>query len=534
MIKRRLWLCFGVVLLATACQPQPTASPPEVLRIAIARDVVSLDPTQVHQPSVDESLIRNLYNGLYKFDDSLKESPDLAKAMPAVSSDRKTWTFHIRPDAKFGNGDRVTADDVIFSWNRAAQVQSADAVVFAPVAGFDAVQSGKQSTLAGLSAPDQSTVVANLSAPAEYWFALLGLWPAYVLNRRVLQDYGDKDWWRTPKHLSDSATGPYQFSAWQPGMWLDFTPTPNWWGGGTGALTRVRAEILATASDILAAYEHGDVDIVGYAPDSRMPEIPLDALAHYLSDSKLKSQVHSRPWFETLWLRFYTRSGPLAGPDARMARKALSEAIDRKAFVGAACNGGLTCMAATGGMFLPGLQGYLGDDKDPNAQFDVSAAKADLRSWDPEGTKSRDLRMYAPHIYTALVEEVHRQWLANLGIDVPFDIVASVASPPVNRVIFGGVNTVDFDSPQNFLTEFFDSPSYSNPVFNELETTAEAQLPSQALPLYTRAEQILEDDVAVASLAYRLGIFLIKPSVVGAGGNALYEYYWRGISIKTD
>src|SRR5215472_10973456 len=210
-------LCIATVVVITACQAQGPA-PAQVLRISITRDIATLDPTQVHQPSVDESLVRNLFDGLYRFENNLEEVPDLATAMPEVSADRKTWTFHLRPDARFGNGDLVTADDVIFSWSRAAQPHSADSVPFAPVVGYDLVQAGKEKRLSGLSAPDQKTVVAKLSEPAGWWLVELGLWSTYIVNPRVVEEHGANDWWKTPQGLNAGATGPFQLADWSPGV----------------------------------------------------------------------------------------------------------------------------------------------------------------------------------------------------------------------------------------------------------------------------------------------------------------------------
>ena len=527
-------LCAVAVLIATACQSQIPTPGPEVLRMSIARDPITLDPTQIHQPNAELGLIRNLFDGLYRFDDNLKEVPDLANAMPDVSPDMKTWTFRLKPEAKFGNGDPVTAADVIYSWSRDAQPHSADALVFQPVVGYDAVQSGLDTVLAGLSATDPKTVVAKLSAPAGYWLVELGLWPAYVLDKRVLLEHGEQDWWMDPQNLNASATGPFQLTRWVRSSYLDFKPTPNWWGGGTGTLSGVHAEVVTDASDALTRYEHNQLDVIGYSPNNNTPpEIPVDALRRYSADHALASQVKSRPWLQTMWLRFNTISGPLAGTAGEPARKALSQAIDRKAFASAACDGGITCIPATGGMFLPGLQGYLGDNQDPNARFDLAGASAALRSWDPGGTKLRGIHLVAPPRFESVANEVARQWKANLGLDIPVEIVASIPTPRPAIVVGGFV--VDYDSPSNWYNDsFVNSPSYSNAAFGSLVKSADAKLPPQALPEYLKAEEMLESEVAVAALEYRAGVFLVKPRVLGAGGNALYEFYWSGISIKTD
>ena len=528
----RFQLAAVALLGITACSTAAPAPPAEILHMSIARDVVTLDPTQIHQPSVELGLIRNLYNGLYAFDNNLNEVADLATGMPDVSRDGKTWTFHLRPNAKFGNGDPVTASDVIYSWTRDAQVQSANAIVFEPVVGYENVHAGK-TTLWGLSAPDPKTLVAKLSVPAGFWLVELGIWPAYVLNQRVLVDHGDKDWWKDPQYLNASATGPFQLSKRQRASFLDFKVTPNWWGGPTGTLSGVHVEIVADPVDALGRYEHGDLDVIGYSPDVRLPpEIPLEALRRYRADHTLASQIYRRPWYETFWLRLNTGAGPLAGAAAQPARKALSQAIDRKALVSAMCDRGLTCEPATGGMFLPGLQGYLGDNRDPNAVFDPAAARGAVRSWDPDGTKSRGLRITTYSMYATMAQELHRQWMANLGLDIPVDVVEQIPTP--RPPIVAGINTTDYDSPWDWYDGLFDAPIYSSAEFNGLVASGNAKLPPQALPEYMQAEQVLENDVPVVPLAYLVGTFLVKPRVIGVGGNSEFEYYWKGIRIRTD
>ncbi len=526
-------LCAVALLVVTACQSQTPTPAPEVLRMSIAKDVDTFDPTQIHQPSAELGLIRNLFDGLYRFDDNLNEVADLATGMPDVSPDQKTWTFHLRPEARFGNADPVTAADVIYSWSRDAEPHSADALVFMPVVGYDAVQSGLTTVLTGLSAPDPKTVVAKLSQPAGYWLVELGLWPAYVLNQRVLRDHGEQDWWTHPQDLNASATGPFQLSGWQPSSSLDFKPTPNWWGGGTGTLSGVHAEIVANGADALTRYERNDLDVIGYSPNDfpLAPETPIDALKKYAADRTLASQVKSRPWLAQIWLRFNTLNGPLAGSAGQPGRKALSQAIDRKALASAACDGGITCIPATGGMFVRGLQGYLGDNQDPNARFDPAGASASLRSWDPDGTKLRGISLTALPDFRSVANEVSRQWKANLGVDIPVDVVDSIPTPRPSMVAQAFV--VDFDSPFNsYDNAFVDTSYYSNATFDSLVASADAKLPDLALPEYLQAEKILESEVAVSALAYGAGVFLVKPRVVGAGGNALYEFYWRGISIR--
>jgi ABC-type transport system substrate-binding protein len=72
-MRGRVGLCAVALLMVTACQSQISTPSPEILRMSIARDPISFDPTQIHQPNAELGLIRNLFDGLYRFDNNLKE-----------------------------------------------------------------------------------------------------------------------------------------------------------------------------------------------------------------------------------------------------------------------------------------------------------------------------------------------------------------------------------------------------------------------------------------------------------------------------
>src|SRR5579864_4958365 len=91
----------------------------QTLRFPSDSDIGSLDPALI-QAETDVELYQNLFDGLLKFDDRLNIVPDLATGMPEISSDQMTYTFHLRPEARFWNGDPVTAQDFIYSFSRAA------------------------------------------------------------------------------------------------------------------------------------------------------------------------------------------------------------------------------------------------------------------------------------------------------------------------------------------------------------------------------------------------------------------------------
>ena len=139
-----------------------------------------------------------------RYDNALNVVPDLAASLPTISTDQRTYTFKLRPNVAFSNGDRVTSRDVLYSWNRAAAAQGPYATNFILVAGFDRLslqppaadrleqllaRNDPSVRLSGLSAPDDATVVVKLAQPAGWFLRALALpgTTATIVDQKVVQ-----------------------------------------------------------------------------------------------------------------------------------------------------------------------------------------------------------------------------------------------------------------------------------------------------------------------------------------------------------
>jgi oligopeptide transport system substrate-binding protein len=537
LTRRALGLIVGLGLLMSGCSSSSSPvqfAPDQVLRLVAPRDVLTLDPAKIHQPSVELNLARNVFGGLYRFRDDLVEEPDLAADMPTVSPDGLTWTFQLRSGTHFSNGDPVKASDVLYSWNRVASLTDYDSsFIFSVVAGYTDVYAKRTKTLSGLTAPNDHTVVAKLTAPAGYWIVELGLWAAAVIDKNVVDARGEDTWWTTPDGLV--GTGPFRMTNRIEGRSLDFEPVANWWAGSTGRLKSVHVEVTTDQALQVSRYLAGDYDIVGYTPADAFREVSAETISRFRNDSKLSSEIHFRPYLRTfdLGVRGEGRIGTAADT---AARQALSQALDRRKLADI-CLDGASCTPATGGIIIKGLAGYLGDGADPNAKHDVAAAQALLRTWDPNGTRRKVLRMGAYVAMRSLAEEVKAEWHSALGIDVQLEIgegqtIQLNASRGLYDIVLNGFR-VDYDSPHNWFTGL-DTACHAtvvNPQFQDLVAAADKKRPADALVDYRSAGQLMANDAACPALAYEESVQLIKPWVVGAGGNPLYENYWTSISI---
>src|SRR5260370_33334369 len=129
-----------------------TLAADETFRFGQSNDVTSLDPAHVSS-AVDITFLNEVFTGLYRFDNNLKVQPDGASALPTISADGLTWTFPLRHDVVFSNGDKVTAADWVCSWTRTLRLNDAYASNLEALKGAVDVENGKSTTICGLTAP---------------------------------------------------------------------------------------------------------------------------------------------------------------------------------------------------------------------------------------------------------------------------------------------------------------------------------------------------------------------------------------------
>lgn len=558
----RAWavtLGFIPILGLAACGSSSTSgnlAKDQTLNVPMQDDVAHLDPADI-DAATDIPILQNMFVGLYKFDDKLNIQPYGAKALPDVSSDGKTYTFHLRSDMKFSNGDPVTAQDWIYSWTRAAKHNAAYEGNLSPIIGADDVANGKATSISGLSAPDANTLVAKLSAPAGYFVTMLAMpTETEVVDRKVIDKAGDTAW--TNDASTYIGSGPFKMTARVPKQSMDFAPVANWWGGSTGTLTHVHIDIGIDQVSQVKKFESGGYGVVGPLNQN----VDTDDVLRYQNDPVKKSLLSILPGVRVTGLGFNFTNGPFAPAkvtpgqptthtpdDGLIGREAISMAIDRAQLADVACVHAVTCAPATGGPIPKGVKGYLGDNTDQYAKFDATKAKQLLDQWDPGKTKRNGIkiRYNASAINDKIFGNVQAQLKANLGIDVataPSDFPTLLAERK-NKTILGLFREswgMDYNHPQDWFDNLSicaqagvgkgNNEGYCNPALDTLVASADAKQLDQALPQYVQANKILVDNVVWVNLIYGTNQFLTQKWVSGEGNNGFYDYEWKEISLQ--
>ena len=551
----------------------------QTLKFPILGDFGTLDPA-VADAETDSEIQQNMFNGLVKFDNNLNVVPDIATSMPTVSSDNLTYTFKLRQDVTFSNGDKVTSADVLYSWNRAAAYQGSYATNLAAIDGYDKVSANTVNggaaleallekndpsvTLSGLKAPDPYTVQAKLSSPAGWFLSAIALagTTGQLVDKNVVKTDPD-NWWNKP--ATAIGTGAFKMTGYVPKQSVDFQAVDNWWGTPKPTLKKVHIDILGNAHSAITAYEQGSYDIYGYGGYSNAP---VDDILRIQGTANEKAQLLIHPKVRTTWVQFNlvhdskrTAKGPFqcdyvggyavcsgtpTADKAKNLRMAFALAVDKAKLATVVCHD-IICTAATGGLITKGLVGYAGDNSDPLAKFDAAQAKQLLDANGGAAAVAGLSYTYDPNnpLNTSVAQFLQDQWQTNLGVHVdltPVDHSAFIKGYLSGKYALARNGwQADYNHPQDWVDNLWgkivgcpDSgcgSGYDTKAYDDAVAAADALPLSQAIPKYQAIMKMLEDDAIYIPLYYSQGAFLIKSYVKGAGTNNFFDYYWDQIQI---
>jgi ABC-type transport system substrate-binding protein len=342
---------------------------------------VVLDPHRAPNWGPFWNLFPNVWGGLLRFDQNGKVQLDLAESF-AVSEDGKTYTFKVRPDAKYATGNPVVAGDFITSWQRAL-----DPANLSPMAQFMQQVEGYQDYVSktadtiGFSAPDDQTVEIKLAAASNYFPSYLAAFVWSVVDPKVLGDGSEADF-----PLKDGGTGPWRFTDFDGETQITLEPNTNHYGGNSPSLAKLIFSIgqgQNADSDALDAYKADTVPLV---------DVSISMLSTVERDPDLQPElVKIDPSGSTRALAMDFKQAPF--DDVRI-RRALAFASNRDKFANEIWEG--TWLPTTS--FSPPVLKTLSNYEPPaGLDYDLDQAKQLLEDAGfPNGEGLPDIVYYQP------------------------------------------------------------------------------------------------------------------------------------------
>src|SRR5215472_1640615 len=527
---RRLGGAFVLALVVAGLTSGPTPVWAEkVLRIANQGEPETLDP-QKTSTVVKSNVLRNLFEGLVVMDPKGNVAPGVAESWNA-SEDGITYTFKLRANAKWSNGDPVTASDFVFSLRRIQdpKTKSQYAEVLYPIKNAEEVNTGKAelSTL-GVEAIDAKTLKITLKSPTPYFLQLLTHQTGLPVNEKVVTALGD-EWVKPGKMVSNGA---YKLDDVKPSAYIKIVKNPNYWNAGKVAIDTVMFDPSEDRAAVLKRYRAGEFDIV-------YGDLPNDQLA-WLRENMPK-ELHIAPYAGIYYYTFNTAKPPL---NDQRVRQALSMAVNREVLVEKITLAGE----------LPGY-GFVPDGISNYKSQSVSWAKPSQDQKDAEALKLMKEAGYGPDKPLKLqlaynTSENHKKiavaiaamW-KKLGVDV--DLVNTELKVHYANLRQGDFQVgragwiADYNDAQNFLflaqtsTKQQNYAKFSNPEYDKLmDQAAITGDTDKRAGLLQQAETILIKELPVLPIYFYVSKNLVSTKVKGWEDNPFNVVYVRNLSLS--
>jgi oligopeptide transport system substrate-binding protein len=298
-------------LLMTTC----LASAESVLNRGNGAEPETLDPDK--STGVPESNIQyELFEGLTTYTVDGKVAPGMAEKWD-ISDDGLTYTFHLR-DAKWSNGDPVTAGDFVYSIQRL--INPATASDYAPIAdvikGAEDIREGKEKDLSklGVTAVDDHTLKIELATPTPYLLSMLRHSSFLPVNKKNVEGDG-QDWTKPGKLVGNGA---FTLTAWTPQSVLTVSKNPNYYGAADVKLDKINFYPTEDSSEEFKRYRAGELDVTYDVPSDQTKFI----------QANLKDQYEGKPYLGTYYYIINLTREPFG--KSQDIRTALSMAVDRE------------------------------------------------------------------------------------------------------------------------------------------------------------------------------------------------------------
>ncbi|BDG47595.1 peptide ABC transporter substrate-binding protein [Parageobacillus sp. KH3-4] len=275
----------------------------------------SLDPA-LASDTTSGWIIDHLFEGLYT--KNQKGEPVLGAASDVkVSEDGKTYTFTIRDDAKWSDGDPVTAQDFEYAWKRVLDPKTGSPFAFYMyyIKGAEEYNKGKGSAdQVGIKALDDKTLQVELKAPLSYFDKLLTMWTFYPVKKSLVES--------NPKWAAEAkgyvSNGAYQLTEWKHNSEVVIEKNQHYWNKDTINMEKVTWKMVNDATTYYQMYKTGELDLIA--------TLPTDAVAQEKNNKEYKVV----PYFGTYMFMFNVAKEPF---NNAKIRRAFAMAIDRKAIV---------------------------------------------------------------------------------------------------------------------------------------------------------------------------------------------------------
>ncbi|MDR3050688.1 MAG: peptide ABC transporter substrate-binding protein [Oscillospiraceae bacterium] len=521
---KRTWnlvvaLVLAVTMLLTSSAALAAGGADAAIVVCIGSQPETIDP-QMNSASDGSNYIKHLFEGLLKYD---WEGKGIVLGMAEsyeTSEDGLTWTFKIRPDAKWSDGKDLTAEDFVYTWRRLVDRDNA-----APYAGdmgqfllngMAIVNGEKAPEELGVTAIDAKTLEVKLENPCAFFTDIMAF-PAYYPVRQDIVEANGTGWINTPATLIGN--GAYKLESWTMDEEIVLVPNPEYYDVDKVVAKRLVFKLLSDPIAKLAAVRNGEIHWTDDVPTEE------------IEATKAENLFHVEPQLGTYYVDINNSKAPF---DNVLVRKALSLAIDPN----------YLAEVAIGGLYLPATNfvgpGFTNADGsqfiDTQVIIDRSDYEANKKAAQEalaeagypngEGFPTVEYGTNQSGVHTPTMEALMAMWKDVLGINVVSSQVEWSVFLPMRRngehQLARNGWVADYNDASNLLDLFTstsgnNSTQYRSPEFDALMAKVKASTDAaERSALMHEAEKLaIGTDYAAVPVYYYTTLWLANPNIKG-------------------
>lgn len=508
-------LCTGLFAGAALAQDtHPETGEPlaedQTFTYRVLDELSSLDPGLV-EDVIGSEFMRDLFEGLMNQDEEGNLVPGVATGYD-VSDDKLTYTFHLRDDAKWSNGEPVTAGDFVYAWRRAASPELASPYqwymeLMSLENGSEVVAGDLPPEELGVEAIDDHTLEVRLSEPLPYFPQMVTHATTFPVPQAVIEEHGSE--WTRPENMVSN--GAYVIEEHLPNERAVRVRNEQYWDNENTILDRVVTLVINDENVALTRYMAGELDRTE-VPAGQFPRLQEEYPDEAISFPRLCN------YYYTFNL---SDSGPEAFKDVNV-RKALSLAVDRRIITENILAGGQPeaytfTPAAVAGFEPPTTEMAEMTQAERDEMAKELLAEA---GYGPDNPLSFDMIYNTSESHEKIAVALSQMWKQKLGVEVELaNMEWKVFLETRGQQDFElarGAWCGDYNEASTFL-DLLDSGSgyndgkYSNEEYDNL--LEEAKTAEDTTPLYTAAEQILAEEMPVIPIYHYAGVYMMDSDV---------------------
>lgn len=537
----RLALLFAALIVLTACSGDYELTGPiggesgtelaarQVIHIGNGTDPHTLDPHRTQ--GVPESNIgRDLFEGL------ISEAPngDLIPGVAAsweTSEDGMLYTFRLRDNAKWSNGDPVTAGDFVFGMRRSVDpaTLSVYSFILAPIENARAITAGDMPPeRLGVTAVDDHTLEIRLENPTPYFLGLLTHSASYAVHPESVEAHGDA--FIRPGNLVSN--GAYQLDEWVVQSHVKLVKNPHYWNADAVVIDEVYWHATEDVAGELKRFRAGELDITNTIPKSQLSWIRRN----------MPERLLVAPYLGSYYYGLNSTKAPFK--DAPALRRALSLAIDRDIITQQITAAG---EIPAYGWIPPATANYEGGVRMPEAAWSQEEREAEAQRLYAQAGYSAENPLRVELLYNThddhrrIAVAIASMWRNVLGVETTminqeWKVYLDTRNQK-NTQVFRAGWIGDYNDPYTFAeilhsTSELNDYGYANPEYDRLLGLAAAETDLEVRAEYLKqAERLMLDDMPMIPLYFYVTAKMVQPWVQGYEANIMDHFRTQDLKI---